>query len=172
MFSICFPVMGALIVGRRGSHAVGWLLSFIGVTIALHTFVDVWSRTALIWEPGSLPGGVFLSWVAIWLWLPGWFSVTTLLPAMFPDGGRGRLAWTIAIVIAAMAINAVLAWPLRGIIDHPEIPDPDLEARFYLLNAVFLPEAAILASSRSSRSARSCGGTGAPGPRSAVRSPG
>ena len=57
VFSVCFPVMGALIVRRRGSHAVGWLLSFIGVTIALHTFVDIWSRTALIWEPGSLPGG-------------------------------------------------------------------------------------------------------------------
>ena len=49
-------------------------------------------------------------------------------------------------MIAAIAItNAVLAWPLRGIIDRPEIPDPDLEARFDLLNAVFLPEAAILA---------------------------
>jgi hypothetical protein len=125
---------------------VGWLLSFIGVTIALHTFVDVWSRTALIWEPGSLPAGSVLSWVAIWLWLPGWFAVTTLLPAMFPDGARGRLAWTSAIAIAAMTIaNAVLAWPLRGIIDRPEIPDPALKARFDLLSAVFLPEAAILA---------------------------
>jgi hypothetical protein len=41
--------------------------------------------------------------------------------------------------------NAVLAWPLRGIIDRPEIPDPALKARFDLLSAVFLPEAAILA---------------------------
>jgi hypothetical protein len=146
VFSVCFPVMGALIVSRRGSHAVGWLLSFIGVTIALHTFVDVWSRTALIWEPGSLPAGSVLSWVAIWLWLPGWFAVTTLLPAMFPDGARGRLVWTSAIAIAAMTIaNAVLAWPLRGIIDRPEIPDPALKARFDLLGAVFLPETAILA---------------------------
>ena len=89
---------------------------------------------------------MFLSWVAIWLWIPGWFSVTTLLPAMFPDGGRGRLAARSPLVIAADGDhNAVLAWPLRGIIDRPEIPDPDLEARFDLLNAVFLPEAAIVA---------------------------
>ena len=54
--------------------------------------------------------------------------------------------WTSAIVIAAsVMINAVLAWPLRGIIDRPEIPDPDLESRFYLLRAVFIPEAAMLA---------------------------
>ncbi len=146
VFSVCFPVMGALIVRRRGSHAVGWLLCFIGVTIALHTFVDIWSRTALIWQPGSLPGGVFLSWVAIWLWIPGWFAVTTLLPAMFPDGGRRRLAALGAAVIAAITItNAVLAWPLRGIIDRPVIADPDLAARFDELNAVYLPEVAIVA---------------------------
>ncbi len=146
VFSVCFPVMGALIVRRRGSHAIGWLMSFIGVTIALHTFVDMWSRTALIWEPGSLPGGVFGSWVAIWLWIPGWFAVTTLLPAMFPDGGRRRLAALDAAAIAAITItNAVLAWPLRGIIDRPEIADPDLAARFDLLNAAYLPEVAIVA---------------------------
>ena len=93
MFAVCFPVMGALIIRRRGSHAFGWLLSFIGVTIALHTLADIWWRTTLDREPGSLPGGVFASWVTVWLWIPGWFAVTTLLPAAFPDGRRGA-AWS------------------------------------------------------------------------------
>jgi phage tail protein X len=146
VFSICFPAMGALIVRRRGSHAVGWLLSFIGVTIALHTFVDIWSRTALIWEPGSLPGGVLASWITIWLWMPGWFAVTTLLPAMFPDGGRRRLAALDAAAIAAMTLaTAVLAWPLRGHIDEPVNPTPELAAHYDRLNSVFLPEVAIVA---------------------------
>ena len=59
---------------------------------------------------------------------------------------RRRLAALDAAAIAAITItNAVLAWPLRGIIDRPEIPDPELAARFDLLNAVYLPEVAIVA---------------------------
>ena len=90
---------------------------------------------------------MFLSWVAIWLWIPGWFAVTTLLPAMFPAmGGRRRLVERDARRVVAITItNAVLAWPLRGCIDRPEIADPDLAARFDLLNAVYLPEVAIVA---------------------------
>ena len=142
VFSVCFPVMGALIARRP----IGWLLSFIGVTIALHTFVDIWSRTALIWAPGSLPGGVLLSWVTVWLWIPGWFSVTTLLPAMFPDGGRRRLAALDAVAIAAMTVmTAVLAWPLRGHIDEPVDPSPQLAEHYDRLHAFYLPEIAIVA---------------------------
>jgi hypothetical protein len=145
VFALCFPVMGALVIRRHGSHPVGWLMVFIGTTVALHAFVDNWSRTALVWEPGSLPGGVFLSWVAIWLWLPGWFFASTLLLLWLPDGrpqGRRRTLARAAIVVVALsvAVNAILAWPLRGSIEgrpHPE----HLETEFLLLAAVFVPEA-------------------------------
>ncbi len=119
VFSVCFPILGALVIGRSGNHAVGWLMSFIGVTIAIHSLAAAWSEVAFITVPGSLPAGDFASWVTVWLWIPGWFFATTLLPVLFPDGRltrRRRLLARIdvAAIIVLVVVSAVVAWPLRG----------------------------------------------------------
>ena len=126
VFSLCFPVLGALVVRQRGGHAVGWLLSGIGVSIALHSLADTWSRTALVEQPGSLPFGDVAAWIAIWLWFPGWTLITTLLPTLFPDGrpaGRRRLLARIdgIFVAAATLAFAAITWPHRGgdLVDEP-----------------------------------------------------
>jgi hypothetical protein len=122
VFSICFPVLGAFVVRQRGSHAVGWLMSGIGVTIALHNLVDTWQNTAHD-NPGSLPWGDAAHWVGTWLWFPPWVLVTTLLPTIFPDGRptgrRRRLAWVDAVGVAVVTIAiAAVNWPLRGTYDE------------------------------------------------------
>jgi hypothetical protein len=143
VFALCFPVLGALVIRQRGSHSVGWLMIFIGVTVSLHAFLDNWSRAALLWDPGSLPGGVFFSWVALWLWIPGWVFATSLLPVLLPDGRprgwRRRLAWADGIgVTLIVLVTAVLGWPIRGHIDEPVNPSPELAAAFERLNASYI----------------------------------
>jgi hypothetical protein len=119
VFSVGFPVLGALVVRQRGSHAVGWLMIAIGVSIAFHTAVLEWAESALLDDPGSLPGGDLASWIGVWAWLPGWALATTLLPVLFPDGrvvGRRRLlAWidSLAVAVITGAI-AGIAWQFRG----------------------------------------------------------
>jgi hypothetical protein len=132
VFSICFPVLGAFVIRQRGSHAVGWLLCGIGVSIALHNLVDTWQSTAHD-NPGSLPWGDFAHWVGTWLWFPGWVAVTTLLPTLFPDGrptGRRRwLAWVDAAGIAAVTVAfAGVTWQLRGIYDESRNDPPSVAA--------------------------------------------
>jgi hypothetical protein len=122
VFSICFPVLGAFVVRQRGSHAVGWLMSGIGVTIALHNLVDTWQSTAHD-NPGLLPWGDAAHWVGMWLWFPPWVLVTTLLPVIFPDGRptgrRRRLAWVDVIGVAVVTIAfAAVSWQQRGIYDE------------------------------------------------------
>jgi hypothetical protein len=122
VFSICFPVLGAFVVRQQGSHAVGWLMSGIGVSIAIHTLVDTWQSTAHQ-NPGSLPWGDFAHWIGMWLWFPAWVLVTTLLPTIFPDGRptgrRRRLAWVDAVGVAAVTIAlAAVSWQLRGSYDE------------------------------------------------------
>jgi hypothetical protein len=132
VFSICFPVLGAFVIRQRGSHAVGWLLCGIGVSIALHNLVDTWQSTAHD-NPGSLPWGDFAHWVGMWLWFPGWVAVTTLLPTLFPDGrptGRRRwLAWVDAVGIASVTVAfAGVTWQLRGIYDESGNDPPSVAA--------------------------------------------
>ena len=132
VFSICFPVLGAFVVRQRGSHAVGWLMSGIGVTIALHNLVDTWQNTAHL-NPGSLPWGDFAHWVGMWLWFPAWVLVTTLLPTIFPDGRptgrRRRLAWVDAVGVAAVTVAfAAVSWQQRGIYDESGNDPPSVAA--------------------------------------------
>jgi hypothetical protein len=132
VFSICFPVLGAFVIRQRGSHAVGWLMCGIGVSIALHNLVDTWQSTAHD-NPGSLPWGDFAHWVGTWLWFPGWVAVTTLLPTLFPDGrptGRRRwLAWVDAVGVAVVTVAfAAVTWQLRGIYDESGNDPPSVAA--------------------------------------------
>jgi hypothetical protein len=132
VFSICFPVLGALVVRQQGSHAVGWLMIGIGVSIALHNLVDTWQNTAHH-NPGSLPWGDFAHWVAMWLWFPAWVLVTTLLPTIFPDGRptgrRRRLAWVDAVGVAAVTVAfAAVSWQQRGIYDESGNDPPSVAA--------------------------------------------
>lgn len=132
VFSICFPVLGAFVVRQRGSHAVGWLMSGIGVTIAVHNLVDTWQNTAHL-NPGSLPWGDFAHWVGMWLWFPAWVLVTTLLPTIFPDGRptgrRRRLALVDAVGVAAVTVAfAAVSWQQRGIYDESGNDPPSVAA--------------------------------------------
>jgi hypothetical protein len=131
VFSICFPILGALVIRARGSHAVGWLMIAIGVSIALNTAVSAWGRTALPGGPGALPGWRFASWVGVWSWIPGWLLATTLLPVLFPEGsptGRRRLLARIDAVAVAVVVGAIaaVAWPHRGprLVDGSHLPSP------------------------------------------------
>ena len=119
VFSICFPVLGALVIRGRGSHSVGWLMIAIGVSIAFHAAAVAWAQAALLDHPGSLPGGRLASWLGTWAWMPGWMLVTTLLPVLFPDGrpsGRRRvLAWVDAAAVALVTgAVAAVGWSARG----------------------------------------------------------
>jgi hypothetical protein len=119
VFAIGFPVLGAFVIRRTGSHLVGWLMLAMGFSLAFQGAVEQWSQTALVDEPGSLPLGDLASWFAAWAWMPGWLLATTLLPVVFPEGrpaGRHRvLAWADAASVAAVTIAiAAASWHLRG----------------------------------------------------------
>jgi hypothetical protein len=119
VFSICFPVLGALVIRRRGGHLIGWLMLGMGISLAFHGLASRWAQTALVDDPGSLPLGDLASWFQAWAWMPGWLLATTLLPVVFPDGrpvGRHRvLAWVDGVAVAGVGIAvAAASWHLRG----------------------------------------------------------
>ncbi len=119
VFSICFPVLGALVIRRRGGHLIGWLMLGMGISLAFHGLASRWAQTALVDDPGSLPLGDLASWFQAWAWMPGWLLATTLLPVVFPDGrpeGRHRvLAWVDGVAVAGVVIAvAAASWHLRG----------------------------------------------------------
>src|SRR5258708_38018998 len=55
VFFAVYPAMGTLIVLRRGSHRIGWMLSAVGSVLWLHTTPDHYAIYALALDPPSLP---------------------------------------------------------------------------------------------------------------------
>ncbi len=110
---LSFPVVGALVASRRPENAIGWLFCGAGLLFAIATLADGWA---------TLTEGVWVAWLASWLFLPALFGTPQLLFLLFPDGrplgARWRWAvWLAAVAIASQAAGAALA--PGGLTDAP-----------------------------------------------------
>jgi len=117
-----FSLVGALIASRRPENPIGWIFCVVALSFAVAGIASAWADYALVEEPGGLPFGPFMSWVAVWTWTPGILLLFTFLLLLFPDGHLPSLrwrpiAWLAGLALAAMVVPvAVTAWPIRGVL--------------------------------------------------------
>jgi signal transduction histidine kinase len=118
--TIAYPAVGALIATRRPRSPIGWIFLFVGVAFGLAALATEWSTRALVDDPGPLPFGAFMSWVAVWAWGPGILAMFTFLLLLFPDGHLPSPRWRpvywlswLALILMTLPI-AIAAWPVRG----------------------------------------------------------
>jgi hypothetical protein len=114
-----FMTVGAVVVSRQPRNAVGWLCCFAGLFGALAGFASEYAGYALGPQRGSLPGGVAMAWLALWLGA-FWVGLAfTFLPLLFPTGRlpspRWRpVAWACAIGLTVFfTVNAVMPGPME-----------------------------------------------------------
>ena len=60
-------------------------------------------------RPGSLPLGVFMSWVGNWTWAPGLGLVLVFLPLLLPDGRPPSRGWWLAARVGGASVAAITA---------------------------------------------------------------
>jgi signal transduction histidine kinase len=89
--SLGFATVGALIAAQR-RNVVGWLLSIIGLGLALFPFTEEYTIRGLVTSPGSLPAVEWAAWAHSWA---PYLSVIAipLLFLLFPDGRAPSRAW-------------------------------------------------------------------------------
>ncbi|MGH2679371.1 MAG: histidine kinase [Actinomycetota bacterium] len=110
---LVFPAVGALVLSRRASNPVGWLMLVMGPVFGTQTLAGEWAIYALLTNPG-FRGGVVASWVAGWVWVPSFATAATFLLLLFPDGSlpspRWRpVGWITGIVIGLAAVGFAFA---------------------------------------------------------------
>ena len=103
--------VGAVVSSRRPENPIGWLLLLSGLAISINHFGAQYAIYALLAQPGSLPAGEALAWIASWL-LPIYSGLQVFYLLLFPTGRlpsrRWRpLAWlTVAYILVGVILSA------------------------------------------------------------------
>jgi hypothetical protein len=118
--TLLFSSPGALIVAKRPSNPIGWIVCAIGLDFGLLGFANEYGFQAVVANPQSLPGGVLALWIADLLILPI-FGLVPLLILLFPDGTLPSRKWrpVIPLILGAtltlMLLSALYPRSLGGV---------------------------------------------------------
>ncbi len=114
-----FAVVGALLVARRPSSLVGWILSATALIVGIFPASESYAAYVMTTrgQPDAL--AVFGAWANSWYWYLLLTLVFGYLPLLFPDGRLLSRRWLpVAILpgigVVGMAILGALADTLRG----------------------------------------------------------
>jgi len=125
---LAYPLVGTLIIARRGSHAIGWILLAMGPNILLNIASEDYALYALVQHPGSLPFGNAAVVFSQTYWVVSVMLFAVLLPLLFPTGRLLSPRWRFVIVAAVGYVVLVLAGNafMPGSVDsqHPELKNP------------------------------------------------
>jgi hypothetical protein len=116
---LAFVTVGALVASRRPENPIGWIFCAVGLLNVLYAFARAYAVYTLLTQPGSLPIGGVMAWLAVgWTATLGWGLMATFVPLLFPTGRllspRWRpVAWLAAAVLAlAMLALAITPGPV------------------------------------------------------------
>src|SRR5215218_7362361 len=103
--------VGAIVASRRPENPVGWLLCLSGFAVSTSSFTSQYAIYALLAQPGSLPAGEAMAWIAAWtLPIMIGFQVSYLL--LFPTGRLPSRRWrwlallTVAYILVGVTTSA------------------------------------------------------------------
>ena len=126
----------ALVAVRQQRNPVGWQLLAVGVFGTATLLGESYTRYALITAPGSLPGGLYGTWLG-WTYAPTLAILAIFLPLYFPTGRLLSPRWRpvvwfgIGFLAFAVAGNALWPGPDPPLLGLAPVPNP----------MVYLPQA-------------------------------
>jgi hypothetical protein len=102
--------VGAIVASRKPENPVGWLLCLSGVAVSTSSFTSEYAIYALLAEPGSLPAGEAMAWIASWM-LPIMSGPQVFYLMLFPTGRlpSRRWRWLAWLTVAYILVGVITA---------------------------------------------------------------
>ena len=102
--------VGAIVASRRPENLVGWLLCLSGVALSTSSFASQYAIYALLAEPGLLPAGEAMAWIAAWQ-LPIMIGLQVFYFLLFPTGRLPSRRWRPVawLTVAFVSVGVILA---------------------------------------------------------------
>jgi hypothetical protein len=105
---VSFATVGALIASRQPGNAVGWIFCYLGLAFPLVGAGEEYALYALVTEPGSLPGGEGLVWLAALVGGPTNFALFALVFLLFPEGRLLSRRWSLVVWLDLVAVACLV----------------------------------------------------------------
>ena len=116
---LAFSTVGALISSRHPRNPIGWIFCALGVSGLLAGVGEGYALYTLLVQPGSLPGGEVMAWLATWLTGGNFISLFGFLFLLFPNGRLLSHRWRPVMWLSLIAVALVFVWSLKpGPIDN------------------------------------------------------
>ena len=104
-----FAVVGALLVTRRPSNAIGWIMASIGLMVPIFNTGASYATYEMATRGRPDPPAVFGAWAANWFWFVMLALALVYLPMLFPDGRLLSRRWLpVASIGGIGALGVVL----------------------------------------------------------------
>jgi hypothetical protein len=103
-----FAVVGALLVARRPTNLIGWIMATIALIVGLFPAGDAYAGYVMVTR-GHPDALAFLgAWVQSWYWLLLLALTFVYLPLLFPDGRLPSRRWLPLAVVPGIATLATV----------------------------------------------------------------
>ena len=125
-----FALVGTLLVARRPSNAIGWIMASIGLMVPVFNTGSAYAAYVMATRGRPDALAVFGAWCANWYWWLMLALVLIYLPILFPDGRLISRRWLPFALLGGMgplgiALFGALADPLLvGDTPHYRIDNP------------------------------------------------
>jgi hypothetical protein len=124
-----FAVVGALLVAKRPTNLIGWIMAAVALMVGLFTAGDAYAAYVMTTrgQPDAL--AVVGAWTQGWYWYLLLSLSLIYLPLLFPDGRLPSRRWLPVAVLAGigtlgMVILGMLTDTLRGSVVGYKIDNP------------------------------------------------
>jgi len=118
-----FAVVGALLVVKRPTNAIGWIMASIGLMVAIFNAGGSYATYVMATRGRPDALAVFGAWVANCYWFMMLALALIYLPLLFPDGRLPSRRWLPVAVFAGIAtLGIVLPRALVDTLPVREVP--------------------------------------------------
>src|SRR5215211_4068761 len=118
-----FTVVGALLVAKRPTNAIGWILAAVGLMVAIFPAGGTYATYVMLTrgQPDAL--AVVGAWTFNWFWYLMLALALIYLPMLFPDGRLPSRRWLPVAVLAGIGpLSIVLLGALADTLPVNEAP--------------------------------------------------
>jgi hypothetical protein len=124
-----FAVVGALLVAKRPTNAVGWIMATVALMVAIFQAGGTYAAYVIATQGQPDALAVFGAWTYAWFWYPLLALAVIYLPLLFPDGRLLSRRWlpvavvpgigTLSIAVLGALVDTLLVEGVHYRIDNP-----------------------------------------------------